>query len=264
MKRFVVMAAALLALALQDAQAGRSCEAKPPNAANVQRALTLAETTARRLDGSGAQVVVLARAGQDLGKYGLRWSHLGWAYRDTSAGRPVWRVVHKLNQCGSDTAALYRQGLGEFFLDDLHEYAAGVAIPTVEVQARLLPLLKDNSRVAQLHTPAYNMVAYPWAQTYQQSNQWAIETLALAMEPMATTRERAQSWLHLKGYQPTTLRIDALTRLGARVSAANVAFDDHPSAKRYSDRIETVTVDSVFAWLQRAGLGGAPATLQLP
>ena len=45
-----------------------------------------------------------------------------------------------------------------------------------------------------------------------------------------------------------------LTRLGARVSAANVAFDDHPSAKRYSDRIETVTVDSVFDWLERSGL----------
>jgi hypothetical protein len=46
------------------------------------------------------------------------------------------------------------------------------------------------------------------------------------------------------------------------VSAANVAFDDHPGEKRYSDRIETVTVDSVFAWLQRAGLAGAPVTLR--
>ena len=262
MKRLIVMAAALLALALQDAQAGRSCEAKPPNAANVQRALNLAETTARRLDASGAQVVVLARAGQDLGKYGLRWSHLGWAYRDTSAGRPVWRVVHKLNQCGSNTAALYRQGLGEFFLDDLHEYAAGIQIPTPEVQARLLPLLKDNARVAQLHTPAYNMVAYPWAQTYQQSNQWAIETLALAMDGVSWSRSAAQTWLRVKGYEPTTLRIDAFTRLGARVSAANVAFDDHPSSKRFSDRIETVTVDSVFSWLERSRLAAPMMVVQ--
>jgi hypothetical protein len=34
-----------------------------------------------------------------------------------------------------------------------------------------------------------------------------------------------------------------------------VAFDDHPAAKRSDDGIETVTVDSVFAWLQRSGLG---------
>ena len=39
-------------------------------------------------------------------------------------------------------------------------------------------------------------------------------------------------------------------------TAANIAFDDHPGAKRFTDRIETVTVDSVFAWLNRSGLGG--------
>jgi len=50
----------------------------------------------------------------------------------------------------------------------------------------------------------------------------------------------------------------------ARATAANVAFDDHPSEKRFSGRIETVTVDSVFEWLQRAGLGSAPAILRLP
>ena len=37
---------------------------------------------------------------------------------------------------------------------------------------------------------------------------------------------------------------------------AHVAFDDHPNEKRFTDRIETVTVDSVFAWLNRSGLGG--------
>ncbi len=53
------------------------------------------------------------------------------------------------------------------------------------------------------------------------------------------------------------LRVDVLgtfTRLGARMTAANVAFDDHPNEKRFSDRIETVTVDSVFTWLRRTGL----------
>jgi hypothetical protein len=119
----------------------------------------------------------------------------------------------------------------------------------------------DNARSAALHTVAYNMLAYPWAQTYQQSNQWALETLAFAMEPAASSRERAQAWLQFKGYQPTTLRLGALTRLGARISSANIAFDDHPSDKRFSDRIETVTVDSVLHWLQRSGLGQAEQTV---
>ena len=59
-----------------------------------------------------------------------------------------------------------------------------------------------------------------------------------------------------------TLHLTALTRLGARMTAANVAFDDHPNDKRFSDRIETVTVDSVFVWLHRSGLGAAPISVR--
>jgi hypothetical protein len=248
--------ALLLVAAATTAQAGRTCEAQAPQARNVERAMVLAQHTAARLDATGAQVVVLARVGQDLSEYRLRWSHLGLAYREGPAGKPgVWRVAHKLNQCGTASSALYRQGLGEFFLDDLFDYQAGVVVLRPDVQARLLPVLRDNERLRQLHTPRYSMVAYPWSQAYQQSNQWALETLAMAMDEQASTRPRAQAWLQLQGYQPTPLRISAFKRLGARMTAANVAFDDHPNEKRYSDRIETVTVDSVFAWLSRSGLG---------
>jgi hypothetical protein len=243
--------AAAFALAASAAHAGRSCENKPPRADAIQRSMQLAEHTAQQLDQSGAQVVVLARMGQNLSEYGVRYSHLGLAYRDGNR----WRVVHKLNQCGTANGSVYRQGLGEFFLDDLYQYEAAVVIPRPEVQEKLLPALRDNARLAQLNTPAYSMVAYPWAQTYQQSNQWALETLAMTQEPAAVSRARAQAWLQLQGYQPTTLRISAMKRLGGRLTAANIAFDDHPNEKRFTDRIETVTVDSVFAWLNRTGLG---------
>ena len=52
-------------------------------------------------------------------------------------------------------------------------------------------------------------------------------------------------------------------RLGARVGTAHIAFDDHPSHQRFADRIETVTVDSVFAWLPRVGLAAPPVRLGL-
>ena len=243
--------AVALTLAAAAAHAGRSCENKPPQADAIQRSMQLAEHTANALEQSGAQVVALARVGQNLSEYGVRYSHFGLAYRDNGK----WRVVHKLNQCGTAHAAVYRQGLGEFFLDDLYEYEAAVVIPTPEIQAKLLPVLRDNARLAQLNTPAYSMVAYPWAQTYQQSNQWALETFAMAQEPAAVSRERAQAWLKLQGYTPTTLHIGPLKRMGGRMTAANIAFDDHPNEKRFTDRIDTVTVDSVFAWLNRTGMG---------
>jgi hypothetical protein len=270
--RWALAAALLLGLGAAPAHAGRSCEAKKPSTQSIERGLALAERTAAALEAeyakSGAQVVVLARAGQDLREYGLRWSHLGFALRQSvvidGKPTPVWRVLHKLNQCGAATASLYRQGLGEFFLDDPWRYETAWAVPTPEVQARLQAVLTNPARMAALHQRSYSLVAYPWAQKYQQSNQWALETLALAMQPGAApptlmeSRLTAQNWLRANGYQPSTLHISALKRLGGRLSAANVAFDDHPDSKRFDGRIETVTVDSVFAWLPRAGLASGP------
>ena len=263
MRRYVLSWAlplALLAAACAlPAHAGRPCTIHPPTVQSIERGMQLAQQTSQALDASGARVVLLGRAGQDLSAYGLRYSHLGWAYK-TPEG--PWRVTHKLNDCGTALGHVYRQGLGEFFLDDLWRFEAVVAVPSAAVQAQLWPVLADNARAKALHTPHYSMVSYVWGQQYQQSNQWAIETLAAAMEPATIrTREQAQAWLRFKGYEPTTLRLGPLTRLGGRVGSANIAFDDHPSDKRYSDRIETVTVDSVLAWMQRTQLAGAPFTV---
>lgn len=246
------------------AYAGRSCDAKKPSSQTLERGLTLAAKTLEALNASGDKVVVLARAGQDLGKYGVRYSHLGLAWQQPDGqGGMTWRVLHKLNECGTADAALYRQGLGEFFLDDLWRFEAAWVVPTPEVQTRLLALLLEPARSISLHHKPYSIVSYAWGRKYQQSNQWAIETLALAMEPQVRTREQAQAWLQFKGYEPATLKLGPLTRLGGRLTAANVAFDDHPNDKRFSDRIETVTVDSVFSWLQRAQMtpAGKPPTV---
>nr|WP_100409004.1 DUF2145 domain-containing protein [Acidovorax sp. 69] len=261
-----VLAAVVAMAGTVPAHAGRSCESRKPVPPQViERGMKLAEQTSAALDAeharSGAQVVALARAGQDLSKYSLRYSHFGWAYK-TSEG--PWRVAHKLNECGTAVGYLYRQGLGEFFLDDLWRYEAVYAVPTPEVQQRLIAVLQDKGRIKALQHPPYSMVSYVWGRKYQQSNQWALETLALSMEPTTVrTREQAHAWLQFKGYEPTTLKIGPLTRMGGRVGSANIAFDDHPGDKRFSDRIETVTVDSVLAWMQRAQLAGAPAVLTL-
>lgn len=261
-----LMAAMAALIVATAAHAGRSCEARKLTPQMLENGLALAERTHRALEAeharSGARVVLLARAGQDLSRWNMRYSHVGWASRAEHGGQPAWRVVHKLNHCGSAEAAVYRQGLGEFFLDDLWRLEAAWTVPSPQVQESLLPLLQDDRRAAVLHHRAYSLVSYPWSLKYQQSNQWAIETLAAAVEPQAASRERAQAWLRFKGYQPAVLHIGPLTRLGGRVSAANVAFDDHPNEKRFSDRIETVSADSVFAWLRHSGLAGEPVTIR--
>ena len=91
MKPLVVIAAvvrmAVLLTIVQPAIAGRPCEPFVPTAASVAKGLELGKRAYDRLDASGAEVALIARAGQDLTQYRLRWSHMAFAWRDHPDGR---------------------------------------------------------------------------------------------------------------------------------------------------------------------------------
>ncbi|HEY0061414.1 MAG TPA: DUF2145 domain-containing protein [Telluria sp.] len=239
----------LLACSLNTAQAGRNCEVRKSSAQSFVSGMKLAENTRTALEASGAQVAIIGRIGQDLSSYGLRYSHAAFVWRDHPKGR--WLVVHELNQCGTASSALYDQGLANFFLDDLYRYEAVVLIPSAQSQSRIAAVL--GSYVAnRMHYARYNMLAYPFSTDYQNSNQWVLETYAASAAEMGVQdRGRAQAWLKLAGYTPSTLDIPASKRLGARLFSANISFDDHPFGRRAAGRIDTVTVESLLYFVRQ-------------
>jgi hypothetical protein len=247
MKRLLLAVTAAAAL---HAHAGRPCEERITGPETVARALDLALKTREKLEATDASIALIGRAGQDLSKWNLHYSHLGFVWRDHPKGK--WMVVHQLNQCGTASSDIYDEGLGNFFLDDLWRMEAVILVPSKAAQERIAAVLTEKKHV-RLHQPSYNMVAYPFSARYQNSNQWALEVLAMAesRDVAIGSREQAQYWLKLAGYQPTELKLGALTRLGARMTRANVTFDDHPNELRFSDRIRTVTVDSVLKFVER-------------
>ncbi len=178
---------------------------------------------------------------------------MGFAWRDHPDGR--WTVVHELNTCATAESSLYAEGPGSFFLDDPFRYEAQVVVPDIETQHRLATILAGDLPRA-MHERRYNVVAYPFATQYQNSNQWLLEVLAsaLARDFVVADRGAAQHWLKAAGYRPTTLEIPTMTRLGGRLFKANVAFDDHPFDRRMAGRIDAVTVESVIDFLQGRGV----------
>ena len=247
--RLAAVACALLLATAPLAHAGQACRDEPLNVDEVRRSLDLAQRTFAALDASGATVAVVARAGQDLSKYGLDYSHMGIVVRDHAAGR--WTVVHELNACGTAESDLFVEGVGNFFLTDLYRYRAQVVIPGPDVQARVAALLAGRT-ARRLHEPHYNMLSYVYSTRYQNSNQWVLETLAAASAPAGAveTRAEAQSWLKGQGYRVRTVEIPAVTRLGARMFRANVAFDDHPFDQRMAGQIDTVSTDAVVDFVR--------------
>jgi hypothetical protein len=243
MRGVLALGFAMLVLSL-PVRAGQPCEERPLKPHEVVLSMDLAQRTVQALDASGASVALVSRAGQDLSKYGLRYSHMGVAVRDHPAGR--WTVVHELNDCGTAESGLYNEGMGNFFLTDLYRHEAQLVIPGPDAQDKLARLFTTRTPV-RLHEPRYNMLSCVYSTRYQNSNQWVLETLAAALAPagQVETRPEAQKWLRSIGFQPPTIEIPAAVRLGARMFRANVAFDDHPMERRMAGKIDTVSTDAV-------------------
>jgi len=246
----VRVAACAIAVMAGAAYAGQTCSEQPLAPVQTLSAFRLAWKVRQTLDASGADVVLIARAGRDIDKYGLRYSHAGIVIRDHAAGR--WTVVHELNECGTAESALYDEGLANFFLDDMFRYTSVIVIPAPARQHELEAMFQSGAPFA-LHDHRYNMLAYPFSTRYQNSNQWLLEVVTAAhLDPQHRTRAAAQSEYRGLGYVPKTITLSAMERLGGRLFRANVAFDDQPFAERFSNRISFVSAESVLAFYRDA------------
>ena len=253
--------ALLLACLSLHAWAGQACTQKTLGPADVRAGLSLALDLADELDREHAQVAFVARVGENLARYGLRYSHVGIAWRGHPRG--AWTMVEELNQCGTARSALFDDGFGTFFLDDMYAYEAKVVIPSPALQRRVAAVLAAGA-AGRMHDPHYSLVAYPWSTRYQNSNQWLLETVAeaLARRPIET-RADAQAWLREAGYRPTTLLLSPLERLGAELFSANVAFDDHPLDRRLAGEIDVVSAESTLAFIQRIDPGATTRVISV-
>ena len=245
------------------AHAGRSCEARKLTPALIAQGMQLAERTAQALDASGARVVLLAP--RRPGPRQVRPALVAPGHRLQDRGRPLARGA-QAQPCGTRGGGALPPGPRRVLPRRPVALRGGLGRATPAVQAQLLAAMNEPpARIARLHVAPYSIVSYAWGHKLPAvepvgdgnagARRWSRAPSAPATRPRPGCSSRATS--------RRTLRLGPLTRLGGRVSAANVAFDDHPNEKRFSDRIETVTVDSVFAWLPRAGLGAAPVVLKL-
>lgn len=214
----------------------------------LMQALELAEKSRQALIQQNATVAIIARVGQDLSEYGLRYSHLGLVYQ-TQPGH--FAILHELNECGSDKSGLYREGLGNFFLDDVFAFEALLLIPPPAVQPKIHQLLQS-AQALKAHHSHYNMLAYPFDETYQNSNQWGLELLShvLSTKPL-DSRKAVQQWLKQQQFLPGEIEVGPLSRIGASMFRANVSFTQHPLKQRLNGKYQVVTVESVDTFLSR-------------
>jgi len=199
-----------------------------------------------------SDVVLLARGGQDLSRFGLTFSHLAFAVRVDGA---PWKVLHELNRCRADTSRIYQEGLADFIGPTSVKADVWVIVPNLDLQKALLPLLANGSEAARrLHEPSYSAVAYPFDTQFQNSNQWVLEVLGAAMsstKPSDLKRPTIQAWLKAQDYRPTSLHLTLAERIAARTYVPHANVVDHPAGERVAGNYSVVTVDSVVNFLKQ-------------
>ncbi|WMJ67618.1 DUF2145 domain-containing protein [Stenotrophomonas sp. 24(2023)] len=252
--RMALLAGVLLGTAHTAGAQSAVCNERIPSVPAQAAMFDVAWVTGERLDAlDNVDVVIAARGGQDLSRYGLRHSHLAFLLREAD-GR--WRAIHLLNRCKTDHSQLYREGLGNFIGESGGHTDLRIGVPTPAVRAALKAMLAAPAiQPRVLHEPKYNVVAYPFATDYQNSNQWILEVLAAAMaqangDAPIINRSQAQQWLRTHDYLPSKLHLGLGKRLGARLFVANATTTDHPAGERISGNYSVVTVESVFDFLR--------------
>ena len=245
----------VLGLAIASGATGRAaaaeCELVPNTLAQVRQAVRAGTRLVDRLDETGAELAIVGRIGSDQSERGIRYTHAGLAWREHPAGR--WHFVHLLNHCGSARSELFDDGPVTFFMERPFRYDAWVMVPDEELQRSLLELLRRGVD-GRLHEPRYSSIAHPFRTRFQNSNQWLLELVALALHPEGpSTRERAQQVLRLEGFEPERVRLGFFERIGAR-RMDNVSLADHSRGERRAGGYAYVSVASIARFLERVGV----------
>lgn len=222
------------------------CTQKNPAPEQVAATMSRAQQLKTELDSQPESVVVLVRQGQNMAARNLTWSHAGFALRQPNGD---WRIVHNLNACGTAESSLFIQGLYEFLADDLVRQDIAILRPRADLEAPLAEVLHSPVKLNLFHSARYNLIAWPFAGPYQNSNGWLLEVFARANNPQIWSRNDARQWLQQQGYQPSIVSASSMEKLGAKLFASNVFTDDQPEALLREGKVGLNSGDSVMRFI---------------
>jgi len=245
MKKFLILLFICGLFQAHNVQAGTSCEAIQITPELIETGFKLSIQLLDKLNELKPEVAIIARVGSDSSKYGIKYTHLGFLIKSDSN----WEIVHLLNSCGTNSSSIYAQGLLNFYIDDLFTNETLLAIPDATLQEKISKTIKSRSMLT-LHNKNYNMIAYPFATKYQNSNQWILEVMAHSHNPELKDRKSIQHYLKSTGYQPHIINLSSFEKIGAGFKS-NIAFDDHTGSEQRSNSFSVVTVNSVVDWMKK-------------
>jgi hypothetical protein len=228
----LMMAAALAFCASGSAMAGipTFCErGKDVAAADQDRVLRFAGAVRQELARSGQPVALISRAGLDLSRFGLLYSHAGVALKDGDA----WTVRQLYYACDESRPRLFDQGVAGFALGADAPDTGHVSLVFLDGEngEQLARAAEDKRLALALLAGQYSANAYAFGTRYQNCNQWVAEILASAWGHLSggdAPRERAQAWLREQGYTAGPVKVPSHWMMFAGQFVPLLHVGDHP------------------------------------
>jgi hypothetical protein len=223
-------------------------------AADQDRVLRFAGAVKAELERSGADVALIARAGLDLSRFKLLYSHAGIALRANPAG--PWSVRQLYYACDQSRPRLFDQGMAGFALGaetPQHGHVALLFLPHDQA-AQLERAALDKRLALALLADRYSADAYAFGTRYQNCNQWVAEMIASAwgqFDGDTATRARAQAWLREQGYTAGPVRIPSHWMMFAGQFVPLVHVGDHPLDDVYALALRVSIPDAIEDFVHR-------------
>ena len=228
------------------------------SAADQDRVLRFAGLVRKELERSGAQSALISRAGLDLSRFGLLYSHAGIALRD-NPGSP-WAVRQLYYACDESRPRLFDQGVAGFALGaeaPTRGHMSLVFLPG-EDGARLAKAALDKPLALALLSGQYSANAYAFGTRYQNCNGWVAELLASAWggldarnDPGANARQQAQAWLRTRDYQAGPVKVPSHLMMFAGQFVPLVHVNDHPLDDIHALALQVSTPAAIEAFVKR-------------
>jgi hypothetical protein len=274
---WLALTAAVSAGHAASLEASRFCDrATELTATEQDRLLRFAAIARQELEASGQRVALVSRAGLDLARFGLRYSHAGVSLKASPNG--AWSVRQLYYACDEARPRLFDQGLAGFVSgtdDPRRGHLSIVLLPSAEALALERAAL-DKALALGLLAGRYSANAPAYGLDAQNCNQWVMELLAAAWGapvdaaatdgaaatgatapgPDTAARAAAQRWLRAQGYAPPAVPVGShLLMLAAHVIPW-VHVSGHPQDDVFALRFHTTTPAAIEAFV-RERLPGA-------
>jgi hypothetical protein len=223
------------------------------SAADQDRVLRFAGVVKRELERSGSRVALVSRAGTDLSRFGLLYSHAGIALKDNPAS--PWAVRQLYYACDEARPRLFDQGVAGFALGadaPARGHMSLVFLP--DEDGTLEKTALDKPLALSLLAGKYSANAYAFGTRYQNCNGWVAEILASAWGGLAGAqppREQAQAWLRAQDYTAGPVRIPSHATMFAGQFVPLVHLHDHPAEDLHALALQVSVPESIEAFVHR-------------